>query len=121
MSCERLGVCLGAGEEPACDVRAQERDGLSALTEIFSSSSMEDAGFSREWRDVFGEDESADGWTSALTDAQPKEEEEEASFFFPSQLLDQNIHSLQSAVSGASERLHSLTSGNENKSIVVIR
>ncbi|MCJ8745454.1 hypothetical protein PDJAM_G00130380 [Pangasius djambal] len=94
----------GGGEEPPCGVGAQEKDGLSVLTEILSSSSVEDGDFSREWRDVFGEDESVDGGTSAVTDAQPEEEEEEeeaaASFFLPSQLLDQNIHNLQSAVSG---------------------
>ncbi|XP_053467590.1 islet cell autoantigen 1 [Ictalurus furcatus] len=91
----------GAGEEPPCGVGAQEKDALSALTEILSSSSVEDADFSREWRDVFGEDESVDGGTSAVTDAQPgKEDEEEESFFLPSQLLDQNLHNLQSAVSG---------------------
>lgn len=84
-------------------VGAQEKDALSVLTEILSSSSVEDADFSREWRDVFGEDESVDGGTSAVTDAQPgkeQEEEEEESFFLPSQLLDQNLHNLQSAVSG---------------------
>ncbi|GAA6091605.1 islet cell autoantigen 1 [Tachysurus ichikawai] len=89
----------GAGEEVACGVRAQEKDGLSALAEIFSSSSVEDTDFSREWRDVFGEDESEDGGTSALTEAHP-EEDEKASFFLPSQLLDQNIHNLQSSASG---------------------
>ncbi|KAF5899095.1 islet cell autoantigen 1-like isoform X2, partial [Clarias magur] len=92
----------GAGEEPACSVRAQESDGLSMLTELLSSSSVEDADFSREWRDVFGEDESLEGGTSALTGAQPEkdEDEEAASFFLPSQLLDQNVHNLQSAASG---------------------
>lgn len=102
------GVCLGAAEEPPCGIRAQEKDGLSALTEILSSSSVVDADFSREWRDVFGEDESVDGGTSEVTDAQPEdkeEEEEEASFFLPSQLLDQNIHNLQAAVLGTSEYL----------------
>lgn len=105
---ERLGAGVGA----------QEKDALSVLTEILSSSSVEDADFSREWRDVFGEDESVDGGTSAVTDAQPgkeQEEEEEESFFLPSQLLDQNLHNLQSAVSGTSEHLRSLTSVMKNK------
>ncbi|XP_058232000.1 islet cell autoantigen 1 isoform X1 [Hemibagrus wyckioides] len=95
----------GAGEEaPHGELRAQDKDGLSMLTEIFSSASVEDADFSREWRDVFGEDEGADGGTSPLTDAHPEEEmekeEEKASFFLPSKLLDQNILNLQSAASG---------------------
>ncbi|XP_060756372.1 islet cell autoantigen 1 isoform X2 [Neoarius graeffei] len=94
------GVCLGAAEEPPCGIGVQEKDGLSALAEILSSSSVDDADFSREWRDVFGEDESVDGGTAEITDAQPEDEEEKASFFLPSHLLDQNIHNLQSAVSG---------------------
>lgn len=108
-------VCLGPGEEPVCSVSAQEKDGLSMLSEIFSS--VEDVDFSREWRDVFGEDGSADGGTSEVNDAQPVEEEEEASFFFPSQLLDQNIHSLQSAMSGTSERrsVRSVTSSTSER------
>lgn len=101
-------MCLGAGEEVACGVRAQEKDGLSALAEIFSSSSVEDTDFSREWRDVFGEDESEDGGTSALTEAHP-EEDEKASFFLPSQLLDQNIHNLQSSASGTSHQTSTLS------------
>lgn len=109
------GVCLGAGEEAVCGAGAQEQDGLSALAEILSSSSVEDGDFSREWRDVFGEDESVDGGMSTLTCAQPEEEEEEASFFLPSQLLDQNLHTLQSAMSGTSQRLRTLTSVTRNK------
>ncbi|KAM9436807.1 islet cell autoantigen 1 [Clarias gariepinus] len=102
----------GADEEPAYIARAQENDGLSMLTELLSSSSMEDADFSREWREVFGEDESLDGGTSAVTGAQPENEEEAgaASFFLPSQLLDQNVHNLQSAASGwIMDNLHSST------------
>ncbi|TSK20125.1 Islet cell autoantigen 1 [Bagarius yarrelli] len=90
----------GAVEEPLCSAGAQEKDGLSLLTDILSSSSVEDTDFSREWRDVFGEDESADGGTTALTYAHPEKDAEEkveetASFFLPSQLLDQNFHNLQ--------------------------
>lgn len=101
-------MCLGAGEEaPHGELRAQDKDGLSMLTEIFSSASVEDADFSRAWRDVFGEDESTDGGTSPLKDAHPEEEtekeEEKASFFLPSKLLDQNILNLQSAASGRSD------------------
>lgn len=110
-----LGVCSGAGEEEACGVGAQEQDGLSALAEILGSSSVEDGDFSREWRDVFGEDESVDGGMSALTAVPLEEEEEQASFFLPSQLLDQNLHNLQSAESGTAQHLRSLTSVTRNK------
>lgn len=94
-----------------CGAGAEETDGLSALAEILGSSTVEDADFSREWRDVFGEDESVDGGTFLFTDAQEKaeeKEEEKASFFLPSQLLDQNIHNLQSAVSGRSDQIRTL-------------
>lgn len=110
-------MCSGADEEPAYIARAQENDGLSMLTELLSSSSVEDADFSREWREVFGEDESLDGGTSAVTGAQPENEEEAgaASFFLPSQLLDQNVHNLQSAASGTQEHLPELASVTNNK------
>ncbi|XP_058603463.1 islet cell autoantigen 1 [Onychostoma macrolepis] len=73
----------------------QEKDGLSLLNEILGSSSLEDRGFSQEWREVFGEDDPADG-----SRAETQLPEEEPAFFLPSKLLDQNMNDLQSTVSG---------------------
>lgn len=78
-----------------CFSGGQEKDGLSLLDEILGSSSLEDRGFSQEWREVFGEDEPA-GRSRAET--QPSEEE--YAFFMPSKLLDQNMNDRQSTVSG---------------------
>uniref|UniRef100_A0A4W4EG87 AH domain-containing protein n=1 Tax=Electrophorus electricus TaxID=8005 RepID=A0A4W4EG87_ELEEL len=72
----------------------QDKDSLTLLSEILGSSSLEE--FSCEWREVFGEDE---GGSAVLADTQA--EEEKASFFLPSQLLDQTMNNLQSAVSGS--------------------
>ncbi|RXN10472.1 islet cell autoantigen 1-like protein [Labeo rohita] len=73
----------------------QEKDGLSLLNEILGSSSLEDGGFSQEWREVFGEDDSA-----GTSRAETQLPEEEPAFFLPSKLLDQNMNDLQSTVSG---------------------
>uniref|UniRef100_A0A671R8V7 AH domain-containing protein n=1 Tax=Sinocyclocheilus anshuiensis TaxID=1608454 RepID=A0A671R8V7_9TELE len=73
----------------------QEKDGLSLLNEILGSSSLEDGGFSQEWREVFGED---DPTGSSRAETQPPEDE--PAFFLPSTLLDQNMNDLQSTVSG---------------------
>ncbi|XP_016391868.1 islet cell autoantigen 1-like [Sinocyclocheilus rhinocerous] len=73
----------------------QEQDGLSLLNEILGSSSLEDGGFSQEWREVFGED---DPTGSSRAETQPPEDE--PAFFLPSTLLDQNMNDLQSTVSG---------------------
>uniref|UniRef100_A0A673GSQ7 Islet cell autoantigen 1-like n=1 Tax=Sinocyclocheilus rhinocerous TaxID=307959 RepID=A0A673GSQ7_9TELE len=72
-----------------------EQDGLSLLNEILGSSSLEDGGFSQEWREVFGED---DPTGSSRAETQPPEDE--PAFFLPSTLLDQNMNDLQSTVSG---------------------
>ncbi|XP_072548512.1 islet cell autoantigen 1 [Salminus brasiliensis] len=92
-----------SGPEEALSGSGQEKDNLSLLSEILGSSSLEEEGdFSREWREVFGEDECVESGstsgTAGLADVQL--EEEKGSFFLPSRLLDENFHNLQSAVSG---------------------
>lgn len=72
-------------------------DGLSLLDEILGSSSLEDGGFSQEWREVFGEDEDL----SCSNGAETQTTDEEADFFLPSKLLDQNMNNLPSTVSGS--------------------
>ncbi|XP_062841551.1 islet cell autoantigen 1 isoform X2 [Trichomycterus rosablanca] len=106
----------GATEEKHCGSNSQEKDDLSMLSEILGSSSMEESDFSQQWRDIFGDDE------PAALDAQP--EEQEASFFLPSQLLDQNMNNLQTAMSGwmmenpqgAAELSDQTAGGNQSKS-----
>ncbi|KAK1806340.1 hypothetical protein P4O66_004865, partial [Electrophorus voltai] len=83
-------------EEVLTSNSRQDKDSLTLLSEILGSSSLEE--FSCEWREVFGEDE---GGSAVLADTQA--EEEKASFFLPSQLLDQTMNNLQSAVSELSK------------------
>ncbi|XP_051575297.1 islet cell autoantigen 1-like isoform X2 [Myxocyprinus asiaticus] len=77
-----------------CLSSSQEKDGLSLLNEILGSSSLDERGFSQEWRDVFGEDE-----PTGRIRAEVQTEEDESAFFLPSKLLDQNMNDLQSSVS----------------------
>ncbi|XP_056331056.1 islet cell autoantigen 1 [Danio aesculapii] len=72
-------------------------DGLSLLDDILGSSSLEDGGFSQKWHEVFGEDEDL----SCSNQAETQTTDEEADFFLPSKLLDQNMNNLQSTVSGS--------------------
>ncbi|KAG9345212.1 hypothetical protein JZ751_009757, partial [Albula glossodonta] len=73
-----------------------EKDDMALLNEILNSSSLEEGTFSQEWRAVFGEgDPSGSAGKAGPTEPQP----EESSCFLPSQLLDQNMNSLQSPFS----------------------
>ncbi|KPP72393.1 islet cell autoantigen 1-like [Scleropages formosus] len=73
-----------------------ERDETALLNEILSSSSLDESDFSKEWREVFGEEESPCN-TSKMGQVGAPQEEESTSCFLPSQLLDQNMNSLQSS------------------------
>ncbi|XP_028836858.1 islet cell autoantigen 1 isoform X2 [Denticeps clupeoides] len=66
-----------------------ERDGMALLNEILNSSSLEEGDFSRQWHEVFGEDEPTEGGGK---EGQPLLDEH--AFFLPSQLLDQNLNNL---------------------------
>uniref|UniRef100_A0A4W4EI72 AH domain-containing protein n=1 Tax=Electrophorus electricus TaxID=8005 RepID=A0A4W4EI72_ELEEL len=89
---------VGSGPEEVLSSNSrQDKDSLTLLSEILGSSSLEE--FSCEWREVFGEDE---GGSAVLADTQA--EEEKASFFLPSQLLDQTMNNLQSLSKTARDR-----------------
>ncbi|XP_076868461.1 islet cell autoantigen 1 [Brachyhypopomus gauderio] len=77
----------------------QEQDSLSLLSEILGSSFLEE--FSCEWQDVLGEDEGGGAtFSGSSVLAETQAEEDKASFFLPSRLLDQSMNDLQSVVSG---------------------
>ncbi|XP_030638455.1 islet cell autoantigen 1 isoform X2 [Chanos chanos] len=106
---------------------AQDKDGMTLLNEILGSTSLDDGDFSHEWREVFGEDEAAN--SAAKTSLTEFQLEKESSFFLPSQLLDQNMNSLQSAVSGwamsipqtVSQATEPLVGANQNTSKPAVR
>lgn len=93
------GGAGSAGSIPAgSGPEGEERDSLALLDQILGGLSTEDDDFSREWTEVFGDSEEAlspaPGGAGEVPPAQTG-----ASFFLPSQLLDQSLSSLQSGQS----------------------
>ncbi|KAL4646853.1 islet cell autoantigen 1 [Arapaima gigas] len=72
-----------------------ERDETALLNEILSSSCLDEGDFSKEWREVFGDEEYLCGASKIGQTEAPQGGS--ASCFLPSQLLDQNMNSLQSS------------------------
>lgn len=78
-----------------------DKDDLVILDDIFSASSLEEGEFSKEWTDVFGQDD------LAMNSSAGDEDNSSAvaltpSGYLPSQLLDQNMNDLQSSLHGKS-------------------
>ncbi|XP_028281608.1 islet cell autoantigen 1 [Parambassis ranga] len=74
----------------------EEKDSMALLNEILGGLSVDEGDFSREWTAVFGETE--DG--TSLASGRPAEtQQEDSSFFLPSQLLDQSLNNLPSSTS----------------------
>ncbi|XP_052552403.1 islet cell autoantigen 1 isoform X3 [Tympanuchus pallidicinctus] len=76
-----------------------DKDDLVILDDIFSASSLEEGEFSKEWTDVFGQDD------LAMNSSAGDEDNSSAmaltpSGYLPSQLLDQNMNDLQSSLHG---------------------
>uniref|UniRef100_A0A3B3SH65 Islet cell autoantigen 1 n=1 Tax=Paramormyrops kingsleyae TaxID=1676925 RepID=A0A3B3SH65_9TELE len=71
-----------------------QRDRMAFLNEILNSSTLDEGDFSKEWQEVFGEEEPTG---SSMTGAAGAPPEESSSCFLPSQLLDQNMNNLQSS------------------------
>uniref|UniRef100_A0A3B3SH88 Islet cell autoantigen 1 n=1 Tax=Paramormyrops kingsleyae TaxID=1676925 RepID=A0A3B3SH88_9TELE len=74
-----------------------QRDRMAFLNEILNSSTLDEGDFSKEWQEVFGEEEPTG---SSMTGAAGAPPEESSSCFLPSQLLDQNMNNLQSSFAG---------------------
>ncbi|KAM3614849.1 uncharacterized protein V6R79_019807 [Siganus canaliculatus] len=74
----------------------EEKDGMTLLDEILGNMVVEESDFSREWSQVFGDDEEG---TSAASGRPAEAPQRENSFFLPSQLLDQSLSNLQSSSS----------------------
>ncbi|XP_034553611.1 islet cell autoantigen 1 isoform X2 [Notolabrus celidotus] len=78
------------------EMDGEERDSMALLNEILGSMSVDEGDFSREWTEVFGDNEEG---TSAASGRTAEAEQKEDSFFLPSQLLDQSLNNLQSSIS----------------------
>lgn len=70
---------------------------MALLNEILGGMSVDEGDFSREWTEVFGDTEEG---TSVASGRPAEAQQKENSLFLPSQLLDQNLNSLQSSLSG---------------------
>lgn len=70
---------------------------MALLNEILGGMSVDEGDFSREWTEVFGEAEEA---TSAASSEPAEAQQQENSFFLPSQLLDQSLNNPQSSLTG---------------------
>lgn len=70
---------------------------MALLNEILGTMSVDDGDFSREWTEVFGDTEEG---TSAASGRPADAQQEENSFFLPSQLFDQSLNNPQSSLQG---------------------
>ncbi|KAM6994436.1 islet cell autoantigen 1 [Tautogolabrus adspersus] len=78
------------------DLEGEEKDSMALLNEILGSMSVDEGDFSREWTEVFGDNEEG---TSAASGERVEAEQREESFFLPSQLFDQSLNNPQSSMS----------------------
>ncbi|KAL0984811.1 hypothetical protein UPYG_G00147280 [Umbra pygmaea] len=76
-----------------------QRESMAMLNEILGSTSLDEGEFSREWQEVFGDGDQGSGTASRGGPEVPQHDDEDNSFFLPSQLLDQNRNHLQTALS----------------------
>ncbi|XP_058534299.1 islet cell autoantigen 1 isoform X3 [Ochotona princeps] len=84
------------------DPEGADKDDLQLLTEIFSTSSLEEGEFGREWAAVFGDGRPREP-AAAVVLGEPDLKPQAGSGFLPSQLLDQNMKDLQASLQGWSE------------------
>ncbi|XP_060905825.1 islet cell autoantigen 1 [Labrus mixtus] len=78
------------------DLEGEEKNSMALLNEILGSMSVDEGDFSREWTEVFGDNEEG---TSAASGGRVDAEQREESFFLPSQLWDQSLNNPQSSMS----------------------
>lgn len=87
-----LGPMAGTPEPESGD-----KDDLLLLNEIFSTSSLDEGEFSREWAAVFGDDRLKEP-APVGAQGEPDPKPQIGSAFLPSQLLDQNMKDLQASL-----------------------
>lgn len=98
-----LGPTAGTPEPEGGD-----KDDLLLLNEIFSTSSLDEAEFSKEWAAVFGDDRLKEP-APVGAQGEPDPKPQIASGFLPSQLLDQNMKDLQASLQEPAKAASDLT------------
>ncbi|XP_074124632.1 islet cell autoantigen 1 isoform X3 [Sminthopsis crassicaudata] len=91
-----LTQCSGPG---ASESEVTEKDDMQLLNEILNASSLDEGDFSKEWTAVFGDQQSLEP-TATAAPGEPEPGPPASSSFLPSQLLDKNMHDLQSSLQG---------------------
>ncbi|XP_076006704.1 islet cell autoantigen 1 [Genypterus blacodes] len=78
----------------------EEKDSMALLNQILGSMSVDEGDFSREWTEVFGDNEegTSEGGGGGGGGGAEAQQQENA-FFLPSQLLDQSLNNLDSSLS----------------------
>lgn len=98
-----LGPMAGTPEPESGD-----KDDLLLLNEIFSTSSLDEGEFSREWAAVFGDDRLKEP-APVGAQGEPDPKPQIGSAFLPSQLLDQNMKDLQASLQEPAKAASDLT------------
>lgn len=98
-----LGPMAGTPEPESGD-----KDDLLLLNEIFSTSSLDEGEFSREWAAVFGDDRLKEPAPMGAQ-GEPDPKPQIGSAFLPSQLLDQNMKDLQASLQEPAKAASDLT------------
>lgn len=98
-----LGPMAGTPEPESGD-----KDDLLLLNEIFSTSSLDEGEFSREWAAVFGDDRLKEP-APIGAQGEPDPKPQIGSAFLPSQLLDQNMKDLQASLQEPAKAASDLT------------
>lgn len=98
-----LGPMTGTPEPESGD-----KDDLLLLNEIFSTSSLDEGEFSREWAAVFGDDRLKEPAPMGAQ-GEPDPKPQIGSAFLPSQLLDQNMKDLQASLQEPAKAASDLT------------
>ncbi|XP_051856405.1 islet cell autoantigen 1 [Antechinus flavipes] len=90
---------LKPADTGASESEVTEKDDMQLLNEILNASSLDEGDFSKEWTAVFGDQQTPEP-TATSAPGEPEPGPPAASSFLPSQLLDKNMHDLQSSLQG---------------------
>ncbi|XP_074124634.1 islet cell autoantigen 1 isoform X4 [Sminthopsis crassicaudata] len=90
---------LKPADTGASESEVTEKDDMQLLNEILNASSLDEGDFSKEWTAVFGDQQSLEP-TATAAPGEPEPGPPASSSFLPSQLLDKNMHDLQSSLQG---------------------
>ncbi|XP_027727835.1 islet cell autoantigen 1 isoform X1 [Vombatus ursinus] len=90
---------LMPSETGASESEVTDKDDMQLLNEILNASSLDEGDFSKEWTAVFGNKQTPEP-TATCAPGEPEPGPPPSSSFLPSQLLDKNMHDLQSSLQG---------------------